>query len=153
MTDQMPDNIRLQLGNEWLPDLYRSRIRSGRTRRFRFTIPNRENRPEILHTLLGIELKVGRRRFSCPDLATARYLRVFARIGCDDIAIPYDISRLSAIADDLETAWQKTNLLMNRLSAAQRRKIINLIREEIREIGPGDEIPEFNTKTRFKRPK
>jgi len=149
----MPDNIRLQLGNEWLPDLYRSRIRSGRTRRFRFTIPNRENRPEILHTLLGIELKVGRRRFSCPDLATARYLRVFARIGCDDIAIPYDISRLSAIADDLETAWQKTNLLMNRLSAAQRRKIINLIREEIREIGPGDEIPEFNTKTRFKRPK
>ncbi|MEW6361105.1 MAG: hypothetical protein AB1477_03185 [Acidobacteriota bacterium] len=153
MTDQMPDNIRLQLGNEWLPDLYRSRIRSGRTRRFRFTIPNRENRPEILHTLLGIELKVGRRRFSCPDLATARYLRVFARIGCDDIAIPYDISRLSAIADDLETAWQKTNLLMNGLSAAQRRKIINLIREEIREIGPGDEIPEFNTKTRFKRPK
>ncbi len=149
----MPDNIRLQLGNEWLPDLYRSRIRSGRTRRFRFTIPNRENRPEILHTLLGIELKVGRRRFSCPDLATARYLRVFARIGCDDIAIPYDISRLSAIADDLETAWQKTNLLMNGLSAAQRRKIINLIREEIREIGPGDEIPEFNTKTRFKRPK
>ncbi|MCV4714110.1 hypothetical protein OFC05_29015, partial [Escherichia coli] len=88
--------------------------------------------------LLGIELKVGRRRFSCPDLATARYLRVFARIGCDDIAIPYDISRLSAIADDLETAWQKTNLLMNGLSAAQRRKIINLIREEIREIGPGD---------------
>ncbi|MCV4796433.1 hypothetical protein OFB84_31390, partial [Escherichia coli] len=87
------------------------------TRRFRFTIPNRENRPEILHTLLGIELKVGRRRFSCPDLATARYLRVFARIGCDDIAIPYDISRLSAIADDLETAWQKTNLLMNGLSA------------------------------------
>ncbi|MFN3419207.1 MAG: hypothetical protein ACK42A_07700 [Pyrinomonadaceae bacterium] len=153
MTDQMPDNIRLQLGNEWLPDLYRSRIRSGRTRRFRFTIPNRENRPEILHTLLGIELKVGRRRFTCPDLATARYLRVFARIGCDDIAIPYDISRLSAIADDLETAWQKTNLLMNGLSAAQRRKIINLIREEIREIGPGDEIPEFNTKTRFKRPK
>jgi hypothetical protein len=153
MTDQMPDNIRLQLGNEWLPDLYRSRIRSGRTRRFRFTIPNRENRPEILHTLLGIELKVGRRRFSCPDLATARYLRVFARIGCDDIAIPYDISRLSAIADDLETAWQKTNLLMNGLSVAQRRKIINLIREEIREIGPGDEIPEFNTKTRFKRPK
>jgi hypothetical protein len=153
MTDQMPDNIRLQLGNEWLPDLYRSRIRSGRTRRFRFTIPNRENRPEILHTLLGIELKVGRRRFSCPDLATARYLRVFARIGCDDIAIPYDISRLSAVADDLETAWQKTNLLMNGLSAAQRRKIINLIREEIREIGPGDEIPEFNTKTRFKRPK
>lgn len=149
----MPDNIRLQLGNEWLPDLYRSRIRSGRTRRFRFTIPNRENRPEILHTLLGIELKVGRRRFTCPDLATARYLRVFARIGCDDIAIPYDISRLSAIADDLETAWQKTNLLMNGLSAAQRRKIINLIREEIREIGPGDEIPEFNTKTRFKRPK
>lgn len=153
MTDQMPDNIRLQLGNEWLPYLYRSRIRSGRTRRFRFTIPNRENHPEILHTLLGIELKVGRQRFSCPDLATARYLRVFARIGCDDIAIPYDISRLSAIADDLETAWQKTNLLMNGLSAAQRRKIINLIREEIREIGPGDEIPEFNTKTRFKRPK
>jgi len=145
--------IRRQLKEEWIPSLYRLRVRSGRTRRISLPIPKRENRPEILHTLLGIELKVGGRRFACPDLATARYLLVFARIGCNEVAVPYDISKLSVIADELETAWQKTNLLMRDSPAASRRKVLASIRDQIADIGAGNAMPEFNTKTRFKRPK
>lgn len=153
MKDQFLADIRLQLNEAWLPSLYLERVRSGRTRRFRFPVPARENSPEILHTLLGVELKVGRRRFSCPDLATARYLRVFARLGCDDIAIPYDISKLSTIADEMETAWQRLNILLNGVNTARRRKVLATIRDEIRQIGPGEDMPEFNTQTRFKRPR
>ncbi|MEO7672752.1 MAG: hypothetical protein ABIU09_01575, partial [Pyrinomonadaceae bacterium] len=69
------------LGDNWIPGIYRQKVRTQRTRSFTMDVPERENAAEILHTLLGIELKVGKRRFSCPDLATARYLRVFARIG------------------------------------------------------------------------
>src|SRR5688500_20172485 len=75
-------------------------------------MPARQNEAQILHTLLGIELKVGRRRFECPDLATARYMRVFARLGCRDFAIPYDITTISTLADELETAWQRTMLIL-----------------------------------------
>ena len=39
------------------------------------------------------------------------YLQVFARIGCQEVAIPYDITKISTIADDLESSWQKILLL------------------------------------------
>src|SRR5438128_2356047 len=81
--------IKASLGDEWLPELYRSKVRVQRTRSYRMEVPARENTAEIQYTLLGIDLKVGRRRFACPDLATARYLRVFARAGCSEFAIPY----------------------------------------------------------------
>src|SRR5262245_26391338 len=102
--------IKDALGTEWIPAIYRN-IRDGRTRSYKMDIPRRENRAEILHTLLGIELKVGKMRLSCPDLSTARYLRVFARIGCGDVAIPYNITEIPALADRLESAWQRTLLL------------------------------------------
>jgi hypothetical protein len=54
-----------------------------------------------------IELKVGRQRMLCPDLATARYLAVFARLGAKAIAIPYDITKISQIADELESSWHR----------------------------------------------
>src|SRR5580765_1021615 len=100
------------LADEWLPSIYREKVRSQRTRSYHLEIPVRENRAEIQYTLLGIELKVGKHRFACPDLATARYLRVFARIGCRDFAVPYDISLISGIADELETAWQRSLVLI-----------------------------------------
>ena len=62
--------------------------------------------PPVGHSwggMLGIELKVANRRLLCPDLATARYLSVFARLGCDVIAVPYDITQISRIADELES--------------------------------------------------
>jgi len=104
--------IRSGLGELWIPAIYEAKVRTQRTRAISMPIPGRENEAEILHTLLGIELKVGKRRIACPDLATARYLRVFARLGCGTVAIPYDITKVSPLADELEVAWQRLKLLI-----------------------------------------
>lgn len=145
--------IRASLADDWLPAIYESKVRSQRTRSFKLEIPKRENRPEIQYTLLGIEMKVGRRRISCPDLATARYLRVFARLGCREFAIPYDISQISGVADQLETSWQRSLLLLEKLApgddaARARTDLIKAIRDEIAKIGPGEPMPLFDRETR-----
>jgi hypothetical protein len=114
-------------------------------------IPERENSPEVMHTLLGIELKVGRLRIATPDLATARYLCVFARLGCSEVAVPYDISQISGIADLLETGWQRMNLLLQGTTRRTRNLAIKTIRGEIAAIGAGDVMPEFNTETRQRK--
>ena len=139
------------LADEWLPNIYKEKVRSQRTRSFHLEIPVRENRAEIQYTLLGIELKVGKRRFACPDLATARYLRVFARIGCRDFALPYDITQISGVADELETGWQRTLVLAESKAtgdAAALRSVVKAIRSEITSIGPGDAMPLFDRETK-----
>jgi hypothetical protein len=95
------DELKAGLGEFWIPGVYRDRVRNMRTRSFSMDIPERANSPEILHTLLGVELKIGKVRIACPDLATARYLQVFARLGVREVAVPYDISKISSLADDL----------------------------------------------------
>lgn len=148
--------IRRSLANDWLPTIYAERVRKQRTRLFAFGIPSRENLAEIQYTLLGIELKVGKKRIACPDLATARYLRTFARIGCAEVAIPYDITRISSLADDLETSWQKMLLLVEGLTedkpklerSRARSSAIRRVREELSIIGGGAAMPAFDRQTR-----
>ena len=146
--------IRESLAGHWLPNIYNEKVRSQRTRSYHLDISARENRAEIQYTLLGIELKVGRRRFACPDLATARYLRVFARIGCRDIAIPYDITQISGIADELETSWQRAVILIEKKSNGDMsvgRSIIKAMRAEITTIGPGEPMPLFDRETKQRK--
>ena len=150
------ERIAEQLGNDWIPHLYSERVRPQRTRSFELNVPEKENKPYVLHTLLGVELKVGNNRLSCPDLATARYLRVFARLGCRHIAIPYDITRISVLADELEVAWHRTLLLMEegfkqkspQAKGRARSALIRQIRDEINAIGAGEAMPGFNQSTR-----
>lgn len=153
----MPDiETNTQLSKDWIPVIYREKVRTQRTRSFEMDIPERENAAEILHTLLGIELKVGKRRFSCPDLATARYLRVFARIGCRNIAIPYDITKISVLADEFEVGWHKLLLVHDKnnghkspqAKGRMRSGLIRKVRNEIAEIGAGGTMPEFKNSTR-----
>src|SRR5437868_1089187 len=148
--------IRSEMGDEWLPTIYHEKIRSGRTRSLSIEIPERENSALIEYTLLGIELKVAKRRFACPDLSTARYMRAFARIGCRDFAVPYDITQISGFADQLETSWQRIDLLIDKIvpgasarsRSLARSKVIRSIREQLREIGPGEMMPIFDRETR-----
>ncbi len=107
-------DIREKLSAEWLPEIYRGKVRTQRTRAHRLEVAERENRAIIQHTLLGVELKVANQRFSCPDLSTARYLQIFARIGRQAVAVPYDITKISTLADELESAWQKILLLLEK---------------------------------------
>jgi hypothetical protein len=148
--------IKGKLGLGWLAEIYREKIRTLRTRAHRLTIPEHENPTEIQHTLLGIELKVGNIRLACPDLSTARYLQVFARLGCQEIAIPYDITKISTLADELESSWQqillhfaektegKTPSAIGRLRSG----LVKEIRNELDEIGAGELMPEFKQSTK-----
>ena len=145
------EGLRDNLGGLWIPHVYRDKVRSKRTRSFALNILAKENTPEIFHTLLGIELKVGKLRIATPDLATARYLSVCARLGCREVAVPYDISTISGIADELETGWQRMNLMLQGSTTRTRNLAIKTIREEVAELGAGDSMPEFNTPTRRPR--
>lgn len=148
--------IQASIGDSWLPRIYRERILKMRTRTYKFPVLPKNAAPQIHHTLLGIELKVGRRRMLCPDLATARYLSVFARIGCKAVAIPYDITKISHVADVLESAWHRLLLLADERTgqstetfrARVRRLLMAKVRDEITLAGAGARTPEFGTSTK-----
>jgi hypothetical protein len=155
----LASQIREKLGDSWIPEVYAKKVRTQRTRSHSLDIPERENRVEILHTLLGIELKIGNKRFACPDLATARYLRVFGRVGNREFAVPYDITRISSLADEMETSWQQLLLMLEQKTSdftpqfrgRIRGNLVRKIRKEIAEIGPGEAMPTFKQSTRQKR--
>lgn len=148
--------IRERLGENWLPQIYRDKIRTLRTRAINLNVAMRENTVEIQHTLLGVELKVENIRISCPDLSTARYLQVFARLGCEAIAVPYDITKISTLADELESSWQRTLLILEDFAKEKtasvkgrlRSGLIKEIRSELAEIGAGERMPEFKQTTK-----
>jgi hypothetical protein len=152
--DDCQQQIRERLGEAWLPQIYRERILKLRTRSYHFEIAGIPKRILIQHTLLGVELKVGRKRLLCPDLATARYLSVFARLGCQDVALPYDITRISQLADELESSWYRMLLLVDQETKAKsagfrnrlRGSLVAQIRAEIAAAGAGTRIPEFKQK-------
>ena len=148
--------VKAELAEAWLPTIYRQRIRRMRTRSYSFEGLTDKTRVEIQHTLLGVELKVGRKRMLCPDLATARYLSVFARAGCEQVAVPYDITRISQLADELESSWYRMFLLAEHhateepesLRARIRKLLVGKIRAEILDSGAGTSVPEFKQTTR-----
>lgn len=148
--------VKAELKDTWLPQIYRQRIRSKRTRSYQFTGLTEKTRVEIQHTLLGVELKTGRRRLLCPDLATARYLSVFARAGCEHIAVPYDITKISQLADELESSWHRMFLLIDYLAPGAAdafktrigRILLQRIRAEVAELGAGASVPEFKQITK-----
>jgi len=63
---------------EKLGRTYGEEVLSGRTRVV--SLPGRKCEPRILNTFLGFELQVAQKRITCPDMSTARYLRIFAEI-------------------------------------------------------------------------
>ena len=148
--------IRKDLADDWLPRIYREKVRTQRTRSLRLDIAERENAADIIYTLLGIELKVGKRRFACPELSTARYMRIFARLGCREFAIPYDITQIPSAADELETAWQRTLLVLAERTSSRpsrsvsqvRAKLVRDIRSELADIGAGTAMPLFDRETK-----
>jgi hypothetical protein len=151
--------IKDALDEMWLPHIYRERILRLRTRSHHVNTPVRGGVVTVQHTLLGVELKTGRRRMLCPDLATARYLAVFARAGCPDVAVPYDITQISRLADELESSWHRMLLLIEKAAekrspsfhARLRTLLLGWVRAEITEAGAGTPIPQFNQNTKQRR--
>ncbi|MEO8435918.1 MAG: hypothetical protein ABI596_13545 [Pyrinomonadaceae bacterium] len=155
-TVQRANSIKTVLADTWIPNIYRERILKLRTRSYQLGAPARNGNVEIQHTLLGVELKLGRRRLLCPDLATARYLSVFARAGCNAVALPYDITGISHLADQLESSWHRMLLMADSVGgtgsgafrARLRRLLISEVRDEILAAGAGTEVPSFKQSTK-----
>lgn len=153
--EELAEQVKAELKGAWLPSVYCNRVLQMRTRSYHFgPLPKR---PVCLiqHTLLGVELKIGRRRLLCPDLATARYLSIFARAGCADVAVPYDITKTSQLADELESAWHRMLLLADRNATLESDRfrtrlhglLIAKLRAEVAAAGAGPGVPEFKQST------
>ncbi|MFN7948829.1 MAG: hypothetical protein U0Z53_25980 [Blastocatellia bacterium] len=157
--DDIVAEIRRMLGEQELARIYEHKIRTIRTRRFELKAPAKKVPVEVQHTLLGIELKIGKRRLLCPDLATARYLSVFARLGVEAVAVPYDITQISRLADELESSWFRMLMLADHLTRGRSARLHGLVashliaaeRAEIIRLGSGPAIPQFNQNTRQRR--
>jgi len=159
--EDLAANVLERLAGNTIAGLYRDKVRSQRTRSYQLKATRKTVVVEVLHTLFGIELKIGRRRVSCPDLGTARFLAVFARLGIDELAVPYDITQMSHLADLLESSWRNmlmlAELVTSGTSETMQRRVLRLLiarqRDEILAAGAGPAIPEFNQNTRQRRVK
>lgn len=159
--DDLVAEIERLMGEQLISAIYRNRIRTMRTRSYKLNGAVRKAEVEIMHTLLGVELKIGKRRLLCPDLATARYLAVFARLGVAETAVPYDITQISRLADDLESSWYRMLMLVEHLTAGRSERLRNRVsthlitgqRNDVAAQGAGPAIPEFNQNTKQRRPR
>ena len=157
--DDLVAEIERLMGEQIIAAIYRDHILPMRTRRYELKAPAKAVPVEVLHTLLGIELKIGKRRLLCPDLATARYLAVFARLGVEAVAVPYDITQISRLADELESSWYRMLMLTEHLTAERSARLRGLVRShliaseraEITRLGAGAAIPQFNQNTKQRR--
>jgi hypothetical protein len=157
--NDLASDIETNMGESWLPRIYRERILKMRTRAYEFPALPKNPAPQIQPTLLGIELKVGRRRMLCPDLATARYLSVFARSGCKSVAIPYDITTIAQVADELESSWHRMLLLADQSTPDAthafrervRQLLVDKVREQISAAGAGARTAEVARSTKQRR--
>jgi hypothetical protein len=153
--------VKRLLGDQLISAIYRDRIRAMRTRSYRLDAPMKKTAVEVMQTLLGVELKIGKRRVLCPDLAMARYLSVFARLGLAEVATPYDITQVSRLADDLESSWYRMLTLVEHLAVEQSARFRNRVlailitdeRKGVSEAGAGPAIPQFNQNTKQRKAK
>ncbi len=103
------------------------------------SLPGRKCEPCIIYTFLGFELQAGRKRITCPDMATARYLRIFAELGMPSIETPYDPTQTARLLAGLEVGLEtiKELLLAEKLDKirhqAKLRRLYRGIRERLRQ--------------------
>jgi hypothetical protein len=85
-----------------LTALYREKVLPQQTRTIHLL--GKKSAATIIHTLLGYEVQAGYKRIQCPDMVTARYIRLFSEVGCRSIKVPYDPTVTAALIPELETA-------------------------------------------------
>lgn len=107
------------------------------------SLAGRRCQPQILYTFLGYELKMGRKRLTCPDMSTARYLKVFAQIGMKSIRLPYDPTHTQILVDGLEHSLNRIHetLLTRELDRKGHQRAVARIYREIRRRCSCEEEP------------
>jgi hypothetical protein len=117
--------------------IYREEVLPIKTRTIHLL--GRKGSARINHTLLGFEVKSSFKRIHCPDMVTARYLKLFTEIGCRSIKLPYDPTVTARLVPELELAVAHLVSGANALFEGDRplqlyilRKLYRLIRSQLR---------------------
>jgi len=82
----------------------------------------------IIHTLLGYEVQAWYKRIQCPDLVTARYLKLFTELGCGRIRLPYDPTVTGRLIPELEAAQERLAEGVKRLFPRDRARQLYVLR-------------------------
>lgn len=101
--------------------------------------------PEIFNTFLGFEIIAAGKRITCPDMTTARYLRMFTEIGLKEVKIPYDVTRTREKLEGLERAFESLKLILNfftdqLLDKAEKNRFMNSVYGALRQEIAGREM-------------
>ncbi|MBN2317768.1 MAG: hypothetical protein JXR49_01770 [Acidobacteria bacterium] len=87
-----------------LIEIYRREVLTQKTRTVRLL--GVKCAAKIIQTLLGYEVQAVHKRIHCPDLVTARYLKLFSELGCHSIRLPYDPTVTARLIPTMESALQ-----------------------------------------------
>lgn len=88
------------LGIANLVDTYQRLVLPIKTRNLHLV--GRKTPAQIIETLLGYEVKASYKRIHCPDMVTARYVKLFTELGCRSIRLPYDPSSTANLIPQFE---------------------------------------------------
>lgn len=105
-------------GGRNVVEIYRGEVLPIKTRTIRLL--GRKCPARIINTLLGFEVQASCKRIDCPDLVTARYLKVFTELGCRSIKLPYDPTVTDRLIPELELAMSRMSAGVRRLFPAER---------------------------------
>jgi hypothetical protein len=129
--------LRTSIGYTDFVDIYRQRVLTQNTRTIRLL--GRKSSATILLTLLGYEVKASYKRIQCPDMVTARYLKLFSELGCPSIKLPYDPTLTAQLIPEfesmVETLMRRISELFPRDLSTRRlvvRRIFAIIRHQLR---------------------
>jgi hypothetical protein len=114
-------------GSRGLVEIYRMEVLPARTRTIRLL--GRKVSARIIHTLLGFEVKASSKRIHCPDMVTARYLKLFTELGCRSIRLPYDPTLTARLLPELESAIERVSSGVRQLFPEKRDLQLYVIRQ------------------------
>ena len=103
--DLLVQNVLDRIGEDNLATFYKDRIATVPC--YSLDLPKPEEPIEIENLLFGWRLKIGKKAIDCSSEAQARYLRVFAEMGCDQTLVPKDDDYLSSIVNQWESLFEK----------------------------------------------
>jgi hypothetical protein len=120
-----------------LIEIYRREVLTQKTRTVRLL--GVKCAAKIIQTLLGYEVQAAHKRIHCPDLVTARYLKLFSELGCHSIRLPYDPTVTARLIPIMESALQSildtvAGIFPKDLKRRQYviRKVFAIVRDELR---------------------
>jgi len=114
-------------GSRSLVEIYKTEVLPAKTRTIRLL--GRKISARIIHTLLGFEVKASSKRLHCPDMVTARYLKLFTELGCRSIKLPYDPTLTARLVPELEAAIERVGSGVRQLFPEKRELQLYVIRQ------------------------